>query len=447
MGGRIWIDYMKMMYVRSKLLAYAGFIAGMIIFHAVAPFSILRAQPAVLPQTSEIEGVSAYLLSEFDGILREKGWTPTVEGNSLTAYRFNNDFDAITSSIDEENNDGELVLHVSVQRNDTLKSRDFRFPGYTPAEKNRVRYTVLPYLMEASAGERLSGGNMAFFASLTAGYSRVNDTAAIYPAWNEGALYLGFKLLYDPASRVKQDVVALTIGDYLSFSGFLTADPMISETQYDIHLLLCGTQWYGKNGESEKRTINGLFMGLEYRRPTIGYTEFTWRDSLYTNRPHVQYIIYKPCMWGFILTKESVKKYTFSFNTGPGFSINSSLNAVGLTPQEEADLSRIFKSMKYTDSRQNYYYAWAFPAAISLTADNIFRCKFEVGYNFYYFIPVEKEDAWDVLHIANVSCGYHARENILIKIVYEYWHADSRLEGEYARHNWNRLVSAVEYAF
>ena len=112
-----------------------------------------------------------------------------------------------------------------------------------------------------------------------------------------------------------------------------TADPMTAKPSM-IYICFCAYTVVRGRRRIRKRTINGLFMGLEYRRPSVGYTDFTWRDSLYTNRPHVQYIIYKPCMWDLFLRRRARKVHVF-FSTGPGFSINSSLNAVGLTRRKK----------------------------------------------------------------------------------------------------------------
>ena len=138
--------------------------------------------------------------------------------------------------------------------------------------------------------------------------------------------------------------------------------------------------------------------------------------------------------------------YSAEFMIGAGMGVGpSSLFLSGISEDEEKDISSAFLSIKYR--KQNYYFSYCFPARIILTADRIYGFRFEAGYNYYFFIPVVRDNLYDMLHIIKGSMGYYLNPDVLLNVQYERWFIDSMLHNKTRTHSWNRLVIELRNYF
>ena len=220
-------------------------------------------------------------------------------------------------------------------------------------------------------------------------------------------------------------------------------DSQIRENYFNTDILLFGVNNYSSDTNSETRFLYGFFNGFEYFRPGITDPTLEWSRQIYKKQPHIQYVIWRTLQGGFVVTSKGRSITTFSMMIGFGPSINSSLTAVGLSEEEEAELSHIFKSIKYR--KQNYYYSVAAPFSTSLICDHVYNFRFALGYNFYIFYPMENENAYDMLSIIKSSIGYYLIDGLLINVNYEYWYIDSKVRSKRKSHFWNRLIIEFKY--
>jgi hypothetical protein len=386
------------------------------------------------------------LVRLYGSSLDKRGWKTFTAGSALTAFRYRGEYREMNVSVREHEDGGFTLYLVSVNINGSPVRREFKIRSVDLAkDSTRLSRIAMPFLLESEANGTHASGRKIYHSKISAGYHRFRDDSRFYPEYRQGSFYFAFDMTYDPSSGVRERHVPLTIGDYFSLSFELAFDNEIRENHYNINLLLYGGQEYWQSGLHGTRFLHGFFMGLEYFRPSGGYTQFTWDDPVYSDHPHIQYIIYRAVSWGCIVNWGRKSRYTFSFMTGVGPSINSSLNATNISPEKEKDLGFIFKSREYGDRRQNFYYGMAFPAATTLVAELRNGVRLEAGHNIYFFTPIEDEKAYDLLNIGRFSPGYHVCERMLVKATYELWHLNSLLRNSTKMHSWNRILIAMEY--
>jgi hypothetical protein len=89
----------------------------------------------------------------------------------------------------------------------------------------------------------------------------------------------------------------------------------------------------------------------------------------------------------------------------------------------------------------------ALPVRAEITADKIGNFRLSVWNNFYYFIPIETNDSFDLLNIAGTSTGYYLSNDCLLNLSYEYWSLSSKIHEQEKDHWWNRLIVELKFLF
>lgn len=382
------------------------------------------------------------LYNDFSDILKERSWNIDWSGNELKAYRYKDGYQELRVTIATDN--GEIVTHtVTVSHNSTVLRKQFKFRNTDNTPEN-IRKIVLPYLVKVQQSPHEHEPSKTYTASAFMGYSRFHDTY-IMPRQPKGTFILGFNLVYNPSRYSTLTAENLGTGDYLSFSFYISADNNIRENTYDIHYLLTGTRKYETNNDTKTSTISGLFMGVEYFRPVIDFDAFTWDESIYRHHPHIQYFIFRTFAWEYLYEKDSGFVRNFNVMAACGPSVNSSLNATKISPEEEGELSKIFRSNFYGDRRQNFYYSIGIPLKIELTLQFTDTISVDTSWRSYFFFPIEGENAYDVANITRMAPAYHFTESLSSKLAWEFWHVHSMLEDNYKNHYWNRIIITMEY--
>ncbi len=381
------------------------------------------------------------VLSDYARVLSARGWKVFCnEPGALRAYRLRNDYEELRTTL-AGSSDGDFEIYdARVSYDGSERERSFRIrkpaPDDTGTDPLRV---VLPYLLESlehRGPRRLS----AYEASVSVGYNRFHESEP-YPRWRIGTLQLAADILHDPARHMNEPKTVLSLGDYFQFRAHLNLSPEWKDVWYDFTLLLAGVQTVAPNAD---RSVIGLFSGIELFRPSLNFKEFMWSDGTYEDHPHIQYFLLKPVVPGVVHQWGSDRRYSLSAFASAALSVNSSLCATNISEAEEDDLSPIFRSKYYGTRRQNFYYAWSIPLALSLAADRIGPLRVKADYRFYYFSPVEEERAYDVLNVPGISIGWYLARGVLVTAGYEYWHVYSRLQAETKWHSWHRVNFGLE---
>jgi hypothetical protein len=387
---------------------------------------------------------SGRVLDDFARVLSARGWKVYLDApGSLRAYRLRNDFEELRAGLSGAA-DGEFEMYEArVTYDGSRRERTFRIrvSGGEDAGTDPAR-VMLPWFLESlehRGPRRLS----AYVATVSAGYNRFHEFEP-YPRWRIGTLQLGADILHDPARHLHEGAARLALGEYFHLRGHLNLSPEWKDVWYDITLLLAGVQTVSADASRPDRRILGLFSGIELSRPSLNFKEFMWSDGIYEDHPHIQYFILKPVMPGFIRQWGPDRRYSVSAFASAAVSVNSSLCATNITEAEEDDLSPIFRSKYYGNRRQNFYYSWSVPLALSFAADRVGPLRLRADYRFYYFSPVEEERAYDILNVPGGSIGFYLSRGVLATAAYEYWHVYSRLRADTKHYSWHRVNFGLE---
>ncbi|MBN2040824.1 MAG: hypothetical protein JW864_12345 [Spirochaetes bacterium] len=378
-------------------------------------------------------------------ILESNDWYVNIESGKLIAFCFRNNCTELTVGIDH--NSGKNIHNYTVTVvTDRLYEKVITIKDEFADDSMYVRNKIIPYVLQKINASCCSSSNnkKIYFGSISAGYNRTHDNCRFYPEYSEGSFYMSGSLAYDPAANVTARSITLKPADYFFSSFSFTIDSTIRENSFNVNLLIYGKNKFESAQNQTRRTLYGFFNGFEYFRPGFNDPVLKWNRQIYKKQPHVQFGLYRAIQGTIINTSQSetgVFTNYLSLAVGPG--INSSLTATGITEEEEDELSHIFKSIKYR--KQNYYYSAAAAANAGFIADRIHNFRFGADYNFYFFIPVEGEKAYDLMNILKISAGYYLTQNTLFAVNYEFWHIDSMLKDDRVNHSWNRLIIELKY--
>ena len=382
------------------------------------------------------------LFTSFSQITEKKSWNAQWEDNEFLAYRYTKGYQKLDIRITSST--GNMVEHtVTIKHNKTVNEKTFRFTPDDNTPEN-IQKIILPYLIQAQAEPVAHKPVKTYSFSVFTGVNRFHDTH-FFPTQPEGEIVLGFNLVYNPSRFSTLSSQKLGTGDYLSFSAYVCADDQVREHSYDIHYLIKGRGTYASSGENDIHTISGFFMGVEYFRPMMDYQKLTWDEKIFHNHPHIQYFTLRAAAWEYLYQSNSGFLTDFQCMAGCGPSVNSSLNATEISEDDEEDLNFIFKSKYYGDRRQNFYYSFSIPLKIELTLALSNTISVDTMLKSYFFLPIEGENAYDLLNITRVSPVYSFTRSLSSSITWEYWHVHSMLENDHKNHHWNRLMITMNY--
>ncbi|MCU0821121.1 MAG: hypothetical protein MUC95_01450 [Spirochaetes bacterium] len=384
---------------------------------------------------------TGYLLRQCEILLRKSEWKTASEGNEVKGCKFKNGYDEISVRISAEKDGGFFVFTVDTQKNGKRTEKTFRVSGETASDDKRLSDLVLSSVIpEVLVREGLGDFKKAFTAMISFGYSRTRDDDKFYPVYAKGNIHIDWLLEYDPSSKVYNDDTTLTVGDYILFDGFFDWATIIRENYGNVDVLLYGKNRYSGNAGHGTRLMYGFFNGVEYFRPGFANTAMTWNREINRSQPAIQYAFWRALQGNVILShRNGAAIYTASFMAGAGMGVGpSSLFATDISPEEEENLSHVFRSRRYR--KQNYYFSYGLPARISLSADRLYDFYLEIGYKYCYFYPVLIEDMYDMLHVCNGMIGYYLSYDVMIASEYESWWVVSMMHDETRRHQWNRLI-------
>ncbi|HSV97840.1 MAG TPA: hypothetical protein VLM75_13035 [Spirochaetota bacterium] len=417
-----------------------------VVFRLAVVFAVvvLCVPPAAAAEDSAPAKQIERVLSDYASVLSARGWRVFRDDpGALRAYRLHNDYEELRAAL-SGSSDGEFEIYdARVSYDGAQRERSFRIrkPGPEDSGTDPLR-VILPYLIE-SLGSRGPRRLSAYEASVSAGYNRFHEFEP-YPRWRIGTLQLGADLLHDPARHMSERRSNLGFGDYFHFRGHLNLSPEWKDVWYDLILLLAGMQTLAVDDDRPARSVVGLFSGIELSRPSLNFKEFMWSDGIYEDHPHIQYFLLKPVIPGFIHQWGRDRRYRLSAFGSAALSVNSSLCATNISKAEEDALSPIFRSKFYGDRRQNFYYSWSVPLALSFAADRIGPFRIKTEYRFYYFSPVEAERAYDVLNVPGGYIGWYLSRGVLVTAGYEYWNVYSRLRDKTRYYSWHRVFFGLE---
>ena len=407
---------------------------------------------AVFPQNTkhkqlvDIQKEIAEILQDYQSLLKKDQWITDIKNNSISAFRYKNEYNKLLILINIDDNELIYQIKLNIKKNNQDTYKEFLFRKDEKFNLSRIKNTILAYLTEQIISTKNSDQYISNFNSeVSVGYNRTHDNHEFYPEYGQGSFYMSGMLKYDPAKNITTKELTLKTGDYLAADLYFAYDSHMRENYFNIDLLISGKNRYFTENGSENRELYGFFNGFEYFRPGFYDPTLEWSRKIYKKQPHIQYNIWRVLQWGIIKTEKDDNIYDYSVMAGFGPSINSSLTINNVTPEEEKELSHIFKSIKYR--KQNYYYGIVFPFSAGFSVDRIYRLRFGFGYNFYFFYPVENEDAYDMLNIVKLNAGFYITEDSLFNALYEYWHIKSKLRSDREYHFWNRLVLEIKYLF
>lgn len=401
------------------------------------------------------DSLTASIITRYSELMHKRGWTIRTDGSALKAFRFASEYDEINVVISSNRKNAHTTFEVVIRKNDKSGHRTFTFKNNTPEYRDKASTAITAYLISQSiTAESATPSKSPHFVWFSAGYSRTHDNGEIFPEKKKGGYSLSMNYTYDPSRLTGLDRVHLGFGDYMMIDmwGVFDSDPVnrnyVNENFFNFDIIFYGTHRQGGTARSGFRFVYGFYTGMEYFRPGWKDNILLWSHELYREQPHIQYMIWRAVGWGFSGNWYTpYGTYSLAFMAGLGPSINSSLFAIGWSPDEELARSPLFQSL--TGSKQNFYYSTAYPVSISVAADNLWRFRFSFGYNFCFFYAsdpaIKGEKAYDVLHVLKPSVAFHASENVLVQLNYERWHIQSMLNGDHRSHSWNRLCMELKY--
>jgi hypothetical protein len=382
-----------------------------------------------------------FLRSECRSFLSNAGWSLITDGDQIIAYRLDDRYDEISVRIETGYYDGLYTFVITVNKNSRESIKIFNISESVANDNARLRDIFLSAVVPSVVmREGIGDFRKAYSSIFSFGYARTNDTSEFYPAYTQGNLHISWKLVYDPGTRLLERNRSLSFGDYMNFNFYFDWANAINENFFNIDLLLFGKNKYEGSRDHGTRLMYGFFNGLEYFRPGFSDTTMKWDREIYHKKPFIQYTIWRALEGLMLISRQSGSSvYSAEFMLGAGLGVGpSSLFLSGITEDEEKSLSRSFRSIEYR--KQNYYFSYSFPARILLTADHLYGFRFEAGYNYYFFIPVIRDDLYDMLHIIKCSAGYYLYPDVLLNVQYERWFVESMLHHKTRTHGWNRLI-------
>ncbi len=393
-----------------------------------------------------------YIFNILKNDLKDDNWHVRVDGDELTAFRFGNGIDELKIRIEYLPDDMFYIYKITVVT-DKVYNKEVKINKSRAYDNLYLKDEILSFVYSrinsGFNGNIKSTANTkkVYFSSISAGYNRTHDNYRFYPEYGQGSFLMSGTLVYDPAINVNSSEIDLKPVDYLSVEFYFCFDSRVRENYFNIDLMIFGkNKFESSDSAASRRALYGFFNGFEYFRPGWNNWDVQWNRKIYKKQPHVQYAIWRAAQWKMINTYTvNNKNFISYFSAGLGPSINSSLTATDVTPEEEDDLSHIFKSIKYR--KQNYYYGISMPLSAGIVADRINDFKFGAGYNLYIFAPVEHEKAIDVLNIVKLSAGYYFTDNFLLDLHYEYWNIYSMVRDTEAAHWWNRIMIECKFLY
>ncbi|MFH0976505.1 MAG: hypothetical protein V1874_12055 [Spirochaetota bacterium] len=396
-----------------------------------------------------LEERSAYLLNQFQIILKKAGWSPVLEGRHVKAFRLEDHrYDEISVRLDAGYSDNYYLFTILINKNGKQTSKTFWLQETVIKDDERFRDIVVSALMPAAVmREGVGDFRKAYSSIFSLGYARTHDGSEFYPAYAKGKLHLSWQLTYDPSANIFQKETPLTFGNYISFNLYFDWASHVHENFFNIDLLLFGKNKYSGTADHGTRLMYGLFSGLEYFRPGFSDSTMKWDREVYETEPYMQYMIWRVLQWNILISRRSGGSlYSAEFMAGAGMGVGpSSLSIAGTTEDEEQNMSSAFRSIKYR--KQNYYFSYTLPARLSLCADHVFGFRFEAAYNYYFFYPIFTNDLYDMLHIAKGAIGYYLSYDVLLNVQYERWFIESMLNDKTKTHAWNRLIIELKNYF
>jgi hypothetical protein len=400
----------------------------------------------------------AALALDFQKVLEIKGWRADISGSSLSAWKFNPSYHLLNLSIDyKERDKNTFMIVVDSERGGTNSHKVFLFNNSDSSNIAKMESILTPYLVSLTNPNAEEEKQSDFYASAKFGYYRTNDNREILPEKNEGMIFAGFDIIYDPLKIAGESSVAMYMGDYMDSSFKLTIDrdgekffDFFDEFQFDINFVLYGQSSKRISGENSRRNMYGLFTAMEYYRPYLTSDSVVWIDDIYTDHFYIQYCIWEAAKFIHQITLSNNGRdllFRYELGAGPGF--NSSLTATNLTEADEIDLNPIFASnwygdRGYSDRHENYYYSMAFPLKLEAAADKYLNSKFEIKYHFYYFQSLYDKKAQEFLNRVILNYSYYITEDITAGLGYEFWHVNSFENEKHITHYWNRLNIQME---
>ncbi len=392
----------------------------------------------------KIDTAMENLLNSYRGILQAEGWKTSVDHEVLTAYRFAGRTDTLTVTIRGRPAGNDITISVKLRYNGRSAGRDFRVQRERLKSENDLKLLVIPYLKSCMDRGEAPAVYRSYHASAAAGYGRFREGGPGVPEPYRGEVYLGFSLMYDPSSALMGEI-PLGVGDYFDISVSAAIGKKLWDLSYRIDIMLYGTHASAEREGIIKRRVFGVYSGIDFFRPTGNLDSFNWSDEIYRDHPHIQYFVLRAVGFGLTLSRAGDVSYKFYCGAGLGPSVNSSLTATGITPEEENSLSEIFRSKGYGGERKdNFYYSGALPVMCSFMADYRGVWRLETRWNMYFFFPLEGEDAWDFVSILSVSPDYKIMKNLFLGAVWERWDIVSHLRTADRAHGWNRLLLRVQ---
>jgi hypothetical protein len=390
-----------------------------------------------------------FLINQCRDFLKKSGWISAIDGNQINAFRLESSrYDEMWIKINAGYDTGLYVFTVTINKNEKQTVKAFKLPDNIVKDDIRLRDVVLSAVVPAAIKREGIGDFRKVYSSIFSfGYARTHDGIEFYPAYAKGNLHLSWQLVYDPSARILEQEKPLTFGDYTTFNVYIDWANIVHENFFNIDLMIFGKNKYNGSRDHGTRLLYGFFNGLEYFRPGFSDSIMKWDQEIYDTKPFIQYTIWRALQGMMLLSRHSGSSvYSAEFMIGAGLGVGpSSLFLSGITEEEEQDISRSFRSIKYR--KQNYYFSYSFPARIILTADQIYGFRFEAGYNYYFFSPVIRDDLYDMLHIVKGSMGYYLNSDVLLNVQYERWFIDSMLHDKTRTHSWNRLIIELRNYF
>jgi hypothetical protein len=389
-----------------------------------------------------------FLLNECHALLKKVNWSVITDGNQIVAYRLEDRYDEMSMQIKAGYSDRLYIFELTINKNNKDTVKIFRLPESVVSNDARLRDIVLSAIIPpAVMREGIGDFRKAYSSIFSFGYARTHDGKEFYPAYAKGNLHLSWQLIYDPSARILEQDKTLSFGDYMTFNVYIDWANIVHENFFNIDLMIFGKNKYDGSRGHGTRLMYGFFNGLEYFRPGFSDSTMKWDNEIYDTKPFIQYTIWRALEGMMLFSRYSGSSvYSAEFMIGAGMGVGpSSLFLSGITEDEEQNISRSFRSIKYR--KQNYYFSYTLPARILLFADNVYGFRFEAGYYYYFFIPVIRDDLYDMLHIIKGSIGYYLNPDVLLNVQYERWFIDSMLHNKTRTHAWNKLIIELKNFF
>lgn len=420
-----------------------------LLFSFIAFICPLHAQEAKLNEANPDS--TGALLKDIASTVKKNGWITIHDNNSLKAYRFSGDYNELEIIVHTSKKGSMCVYDVRMTKDGESKHRVFTTADARPPAASNL---IMPYVMSGITGAHTNGAKSPYRNTFSFGYSRTNTENDLLPESDRGGYYVGLLIIYDPSFITGASDIPVRFGDYIKIDANIVIDSnpegrnYINENFFNLDFIFWGRHILSGSAQNFIRSLFGLSMGMEYFRPGWKDNVLLWSHQLYHEQPHLQYLIYRAI--GFscnLLYSSGSGQYLFDFIAGAGPSINSSLFAVGLTPEEELNRSELFQSL--TGSKQNFYYSACIPVSATVTADRLLRHLYvSLSYRFYFFYsadPAIDDTAHDIVHIVSPSIGVRVFNDFRFQAGYEYWRVESTLNGDVKSSSWKRLIFQISY--